>query len=115
MSDKGVKNAADLTKQEFWILTSLVAGPKHGYAIAKQVQDVSDGAVKLSAGTLYENIHRMLEAGLLQRDDEFEIEPGVRRKRYRASGAGARILKEYFALTQRASKLVPGLSVGRSG
>ena len=111
MSDKGIKNAADLTKQEFWILSSLVAAPKHGYAIAKQVQEVSDGSVKLSAGTLYENIHRMLEAGLILRDDEFEIEPGVRRKRYRASGAGARILNEHFQLMQRASSLVPKLSI----
>ena len=106
--DKNVGD--DLTRQEFWILTSLLQSPKHGYAISKQVADISDGKVKLSAGTLYENIHRMLESGLLERDGEHDVEPGTRRKRYRATGLGEAAHKEHVKLMDRAVKLIPGYS-----
>ena len=100
-----------LTSREFWILTSVLESPKHGYAIAKQVEEATEGAIHLSAGTLYENIHRMLESGMLVRDSENEVEPGVRRKRYRASALGQRLHQEYITLVNRAAILVPGISI----
>ena len=49
----------------FHILLALVDGDRHGYAIMQDVADRTNGALKLSAGTLYRSIHRMLEQGLI--------------------------------------------------
>ena len=107
---------ATLSQPEAWILMSLFESPKHGYAIAKDVGDRSEGTVRLSAATLYGNIHRMLEAGLIERDgdQDHEISPGVRRKRYRVSGLGARAIKEHARLQQKVARLIPGL-LGSAG
>ena len=105
-------SGAGLSPQEMWILASLMQGPKHGYAIAKQVGELSESRIRLSAATLYGNIHRMLETGFIERDSdqEYEIEPGVPRKRYRVTGVGVRALKEYVRLQQKVVQLIPGLS-----
>jgi DNA-binding PadR family transcriptional regulator len=49
----------------FYILASLADDDRHGYAIIQDVAERTRGAVKLSAGTLYRSIQRMLEQGLL--------------------------------------------------
>ena len=105
-----------LSPPEYWILLSLFESPKHGYAIAKDVGDRSEGTMRLSAATLYGNIHRMLEGGLIERDgdQDHEISPGVRRKRYRVSGLGALAIKEHVRLQQKVTRLIPGL-LGSAG
>ena len=47
----------------FLILTSLAGEPRHGYALLKDIEALSDGRVRLSTGTLYGALHRLLEAG----------------------------------------------------
>ena len=49
----------------FHILLALADDDRHGYAIMQDVADRTDGALKLSAGTLYRSIQRMLEQGLI--------------------------------------------------
>jgi DNA-binding PadR family transcriptional regulator len=49
----------------FHILMALADKDRHGYAIIQEVAARTNGAVKLSAGTLYRSIQRMLEQGLL--------------------------------------------------
>lgn len=102
-----------LSWPEFYILASLMAGPKHGYAISKHVLEISEGKVKFSAATLYENIAKLLDAGSIERAEEKEIAPGERRKTYRVTGAGARVLDDTWLLLQRARKPVkPGQAKG---
>lgn len=96
-----------LSNQAFFILASLAAKPKHGYAIAKEVLELTDGRVKLSAATLYENISRLLDEGLIERCGEEEIEPGERRKLYQISGEGATVLNEQWRVLERTGKLIP--------
>jgi DNA-binding PadR family transcriptional regulator len=50
----------------FHILLALADEDRHGYAIIQDVAARTDGALKLSAGTLYRSIQRMLEQGLLE-------------------------------------------------
>ena len=50
----------------FHILLALADGEKHGYAIIQDVAERTGGAVRLSAGTLYRSIQRLLEQGLLE-------------------------------------------------
>ncbi len=52
------------------ILLSLAPGPKHGYAILKEVETLSDGRVKLSTGTLYGAIERLLDQDWIRRVDD---------------------------------------------
>jgi DNA-binding PadR family transcriptional regulator len=49
----------------FHILMSVADDDRHGYAIIQDVQARTDGELKLSAGTLYRSIQRMLEQGLI--------------------------------------------------
>ena len=43
----------------FWILTSLAAGPRHGYGIMTDVERISEGGLRLRAGTLYAALDRL--------------------------------------------------------
>ena len=105
--DKSDKESFPLSQNEFWILASLVDGPKHGYAIAKHVLELTDGKKRFSAATLYNNIGNMLDEGLIKRDEEREIEPGERRKTYKITGLGVGLLNEYWKFLQRAGNLIP--------
>ncbi len=50
-----------LSEAVFLILLSLMPGPKHGYAIMKDVQALSENRVSLSTGTLYGALKRLLK------------------------------------------------------
>lgn len=49
----------------FHILMSLAEEERHGYAIIQDVEASTNGELRLSAGTLYRSIQRMLEQGLI--------------------------------------------------
>lgn len=53
-----------LTEAVYYILLSLCS-PLHGYGIMQKVEALSDGRVRLAAGTLYGAINTMLEKGWL--------------------------------------------------
>ncbi len=88
------RDVLPLTETSFFILLSLVT-PKHGYAIIKEVHQMSGGRVSLAAGTLYTALRRMLENGWIERIDEHHrmgsLE-GHERKLYRLTGFGQAIL-----------------------
>jgi DNA-binding PadR family transcriptional regulator len=103
-----------LREPTFFILLSLAAESKHGYAILKDIEDLSQGQVKLSTGTLYEAIARLLDQALIERVPGTEsvpgpageppaTHPGKPRKAYRLTGTGRRVLE---AETHRMSALV---------
>jgi DNA-binding PadR family transcriptional regulator len=54
----------------FHILMALAGGDRHGYGIILDVADRTGGRLRLSAGTLYRSIQRMLEQGLIVESDE---------------------------------------------
>ncbi len=87
---------ADMTKQAmqeptFLILTALAGGAQHGYGIMTDVTRISDGRVKLRAGTLYAALDRLLGDGIVGVDRE-EIAGGRLRRYYRLTPAGAELL-----------------------
>ncbi len=45
------------------ILRTLEAGPRHGYDIVSAIADLSDGALVVEDGALYQSLHRMRERG----------------------------------------------------
>jgi DNA-binding PadR family transcriptional regulator len=84
---------------------ALADGEKHGYAIMGEVEIMTDGDVTMGPGTLYGTVKRMLDAGLVEETDE-RPDPELddeRRRYYRLSGFGARVLDaEVARMTQLA-------------
>jgi DNA-binding PadR family transcriptional regulator len=77
------------TMQEatFLILTALAGGDQHGYGIITDVEQISDGRVRLRAGTLYTALDRLRGDGLVEVDRE-EIVDNRLRRYYRLTSAG---------------------------
>jgi DNA-binding PadR family transcriptional regulator len=91
-----------LTEATLFILLSLVPGPKHGYAIMKEVEALSDGRVTLSTGTLYGALKRLLDGGWIERvDDTAPDGNGRERKAYRLTELGQRIVAAEVARLQK--------------
>ena len=82
-----------LREPTFLILLSLSPGPRHGYAILKEVESLSEGRVKLSTGTLYGAIERLLEQGWIGRvEDPLPNETNRERKAYELTELGHTVL-----------------------
>ena len=93
-----------LREPTFLILLSLAPGPKHGYAILKEVEALSDGRVKLSTGTLYGAIERLLDQNWIRRvDDPIPNDTNRKRKAYELTESGRKALNAEIA---RLRKLV---------
>lgn len=93
-------NELPLTESTFLIMLSISSDPRHGYAIIKEVESMSDGRVKLSTGTLYGAIKRLLKSQWIERVEETEQSELINtrfRKSYKLSPRGQRILKEELA------------------
>lgn len=76
-----------LTEPAFFVLTSLVDQPRHGYGIVGSVLDLSSGKVRLKIGTLYGVLERLAAEGLLEPDRE-EVASGRFRRYYRLTDDG---------------------------
>ena len=100
----------------FHILMAVASEDRHGYAIIQDVEQRTGGKLRLSAGTLYRSIQRMLEQGMLietterpapELDDE-------RRRYYRITPLGTQVARaEVHRLSElvtmaRASGFAPG-------
>jgi DNA-binding PadR family transcriptional regulator len=94
-----------LPSATFHILLAVATREMHGYAVIRDVAARTNGQLKLSAGTLYRSIQRMLEQGLIaethdrpapELDDE-------RRRYYRITPFGAQVAR---AEAHRLSQLV---------
>jgi DNA-binding PadR family transcriptional regulator len=55
-----------LSPAMFHVLVALADGDTHGYAIMKEVEQLTGGAVRLSTGTLYGIIKRLIADGLIR-------------------------------------------------
>jgi DNA-binding PadR family transcriptional regulator len=100
----------------FHILVALADADRHGYAIMQEVAARTGGSLKLSAGTLYRSVQRMLDQGLIA---EISSRPArdmddERRRYYRitpfgrlAASAEANRLAQMLKLA-RASGFAPG-------
>ena len=89
----------------FHILLAVSDQPRHGYAIIQDVAMRSGGDLKLSAGTLYRSIQRMLEQGLLveTRERPDPREDDERRRYYRITALGTAVAR---AETRRLADLI---------
>jgi DNA-binding PadR family transcriptional regulator len=85
-----VPKRSPLPQTVFQILVALADQDRHGYAIMQDVAARTDGALRLSPGTLYGSIKRMLEEGLIVEVDSRPSpnEDDERRRYYRITPVG---------------------------
>lgn len=82
-----------LREPTFLVLTALAEAPQHGYAVIEDVLRISDGRVRLRAGTLYAVLDRLRAEGLIEVEREEVVQSRLRRY-YRLTALGARRLAE---------------------
>jgi DNA-binding PadR family transcriptional regulator len=83
-----------LPSAAFQILLSLADDDLHGYGIMRQVEQQTNGRMRLGPGTLYSSIQALLEDGLIE-EVEGEASTGAdeRRRYYRLSAAGRKLAR----------------------
>ena len=84
----------DLTEPVVLVLTSLADGPKHGYALAKDIESFAE--VKLGPGTLYGALSRLEERGWIE-----ALPADDRRRPYQITSAGAESLARHLEAARR--------------
>ena len=73
------------------ILRTLAAGPRHGWSIAKRIQQVSSEVLQVTQGSLYPALHRLEQQGWLKATWD-ETDTGRQAKIYHLTPAGRRQL-----------------------
>jgi DNA-binding PadR family transcriptional regulator len=103
-----------LREPTFLVLTALAAEPQHGYAVLEDVARITDGRVRLRAGTLYAALDRLRVDGLIAVDREEIVQSRLRRY-YRLTAVGAEILaaetarlRQQAAVADRRLRSTPG-------
>ena len=77
----------ELTSAMFHILLVLAEGERHGYAIMKEVEKRTEGAVELGPGTLYRSIKQLVTTGLISETGAPQM-GGDRRRSYCLTSTG---------------------------
>lgn len=92
---------------ELLILRTLVWGPRHGYAIARWLEDTTGESIKVEEGSLYPSLYRMEKRGWIEAEWGMS-EIGRKAKIYKLTAAGRRQLK---AETAEWSEFVRAVSI----
>ena len=98
---------------EMLILALVEDRPRHGYEIAKLIEQRSDGVLQFHAASLYPLLYRLEKRGLIK--GRWVERAGERRRRfYKLTAAGQKILaeqrqtwKEFFAALDRVAGITP--------
>jgi DNA-binding PadR family transcriptional regulator len=84
------------------ILISLADQPRHGYALIQDVAELSGGRVRLSTGTLYGALRRLLEDRWIERHEQEDTSRD--KQAYRLAGAGRRRLRAELERMKQVSR-----------
>jgi transcriptional regulator len=87
------------------ILRTLSAGPRHGWSIAKRIQQVSSDVLQVTQGSLYPALHRLEQQGWLKASWE-ESDTGRQAKVYSLTPAGRRQLARELESWDRLSAAI---------
>src|SRR5215471_13598786 len=112
MTKRDPASLLPLTPAMFHVLVALADGETHGYAILKEVERLTAGAVRLSTGTLYGIIKRLLADGLVKetaaatKDDE-------RRRSYELTTFGREVARAEAARLEHTLAIARGKALFR--
>ena len=91
----------------FHILLVLSTGDRHGYGLGLDVEAATGGKVRLSPGTLYRTIHRLLEQGLIA-ESRTAVTLDPRRRPYRITPFGRAVAMAESARLAELVRLAEG-------
>src|SRR5271167_1937785 len=74
------------------ILLALSSEDRHGYGIMREVARQSEGQYKLGPGTLYDNLQKLLDEGIVERSPSGSPSDDPRRRYYKLTRFGRRLL-----------------------
>lgn len=74
--------AVPLTSAALHIMLALAEGDRHGYAIAREIEAVSNGTVRMGPGTLYGTLQRLVAAGFVEPSPTHHKNGDDHRRRY---------------------------------
>jgi len=107
-----------MSEQAYLVLLALADEPRHGYGVVQQVLELSDGRVRLGAGTLYGVLDRAVEARLVEASGEVVVD-GRTRRYYRLTDEGSAELTTETAclraLMAAAQRVLAARPVARPG
>jgi DNA-binding PadR family transcriptional regulator len=92
--DGDLRGLGRFSEPALLVLTSLASGPKHGYAMIQDIEQIY--GVELGAGTLYAAIARLEQRGLIE-----ALPAEERRRPYQLTNAGAEVLHAQLAHLQQ--------------
>ena len=95
----------ELRPPSYFTLAALIDGPLHGYAIMRRASELSEGAVRVSTGTLYSILDRALAEGLVVVGDPYVVS-GRERRDYALTPAGRLLLQAETDTIARAARVV---------
>jgi len=78
---------------ELLVMAALNRGMSHGYQLAVDIEERSDGAFRFNHGTLYPILHRLEEKGLVAGSWSDRSDGGRRRKSYALTEKGRKYLR----------------------
>ena len=81
-----------LSPAAFHILLALAGDELHGYGIMQEIVQQSAGKYRLGPGTLYDNLQRLMEKGLIEEAAHRSGATDPRRRYYRLTALGRRVL-----------------------
>jgi DNA-binding PadR family transcriptional regulator len=95
----------EMRPASYFVLASLLDGPLHGYAISARAAELSEGAVKLTAGTLYGALDRMESRSLVEIESEETVDGRLRRY-YRLTTSGRAAVEQEADRLAAAARVV---------
>ena len=90
--DDYARSLLPLTPAALHILLALSAEQRHGYGIMQEIARQSEGQYKPGPATLYDNLQKLLDTGLVAEVQRKTAEADERRRYYRLSALGRRVL-----------------------
>jgi PadR family transcriptional regulator, regulatory protein PadR len=94
---------SEMREPTFWVLTVLAGGRHHGYALMREANDLSNGAVNLKVATLYAALERLTEEGLVTPDGDEVVDGRARRYFLLTDDGASRLEKEVRRLETNAA------------
>lgn len=93
MSDtvREARHFLPLSELSFQILLALGEGASHGYAIGKEIEERTGGRMNPTTGSLYQNLKRLKEEGLIEEAPQAEENGDARRKYFRLTPLGREV------------------------
>ena len=95
MPNRDPHSQLPLTPVVLHILLSLAEGARHGYAIAGEIEETTEGQIRMGPGTLYGSIQRMLSSFLIEETPapRGTTDDDARRRSYRMTPVGRCVLE----------------------